>query len=66
MVGPDDLVAFSHADGGKTGQAMPLGKKILKPHAVQRENTACSTIYGANVQQKLAGLSQLQLHPTAP
>lgn len=66
MVGPDDLVAFSHADGGKTGQAMPLGGKILKPHAVQRENTACSTFYGANGQQKLAGLSQLQLHPTAP
>lgn len=66
LAGPADLAAVSHADGGKTGQAIPLGGKILEPHAVQQKNTACSSVYGANSQPEVAGLSQLQPPLAAP
>ena len=66
LAGPDGLAAVSHADGGKTGLTIPLGRKILEPNAVQRENTACSTFHGANSQQEVAGLSQLQLPVASP
>ena len=67
LAGPDDLAAVSHSDGGgKTGLAIPLGGKMLEPHAVQRQNTACSTFCGANSQEEVAGLSQRQLPVAAP
>ena len=64
-VGFDDLVAVSRADGGKRGLLVISGQKLLEPHGVQREVTACSNHHGANGQQGVAELGQLQLSDTA-
>lgn len=64
-VGPDDLAAVSHADGGKRGLLVISGQKLLEPHAVNKEVTACSHHQGASSQQGVAELSQLQLPDAA-
>ena len=64
-VGPDDLAAVSHADGGKRGLLVVSGRKLLEPYNVEQEVTACSNPHGAGSQQEVAELSQLQLPDSA-
>lgn len=63
-VGPDDLAAVSHADGGKRGLLVVPGQMALKPYALDMDMdvTACSSQDGnAPEQQRAAQTSPLQL-----
>ena len=64
-VGPDDLAGVSDADGGNRGLLGVSGQKLLEPHAVNQEVTACSNHHGAGSRQGFAELSQLQLPDAA-
>lgn len=64
QVGPDDLAAVSHADGGRRGLLVISGHRVLEPNAVDMV-TACSSKHGTNGQKGVAEPCQLHLPEAA-
>lgn len=73
-IGPNDLAAVSHADGGNRSHSIVSGQGPLKPHAVEMDThmgmdtTACSNHDGdnADAHQRAAQTSPLQLPSVDP